>query len=74
MTLHRLVNSLYLYVAVAQLKCCIAVVLNSLLLYNDAGAGFHYCYRNNFSCLVEDLSHTDLLTDNAFLHFLFLLF
>ena len=72
-TLLGLVDSLYLDVAEAELNSLVAVVLNSLLHNDRAGACLDDCYGNNLSVCIEDLSHADLLSDECFLHSSFLL-
>ena len=41
---------------------------------NDAGACLNNSDRDDLAALIEDLGHTDLLTDDCFLHLGFLLF
>ena len=72
-TLHGLVDSLNFDVAEAELNSFVAVVFNSLLHNDRAGACLDDCYGNNVSVCIEDLSHADLLSDECFLHSSFLL-
>ena len=54
----------------AELYGIVAVLFSGLLLRYYAGTSLDYRYRNDVSDLVENLSHTDLLTDNALFHVL----
>ena len=63
---------LFLSAAEAELYCIVAVVVDRLLLDDDAGTSLDNSYRNDVSDLVKDLGHTDFLSDNAFFHFVFL--
>ena len=73
MTLLGLGQMLFLNILEAELNGVIAVFFRSLLLCNNTGAGCDYRDRDHVSGLVEDLRHTDLLTDNTLFHFCFLL-
>ena len=44
-----------------------------LLLHDGAGTSLDDGHGNDLAALIEQLSHTDFLADNAFNHFLFLL-
>ena len=57
------------YLAVSELNGFIAVVVNSFLLNNDAGAGLYDRYGNYFSRLVKKLGHTKLFAHDCFFHF-----
>ncbi len=70
-TLLRLVQMLLLNVVEAELNCIVTVGLNGLLLCDYARTCLNYRNRNNVSDFVEDLCHADLLSDNAFVHFVF---
>ena len=63
---------LFLSAAEAELYCIVAVVVDRLLLDDDAGTGLYYGDRNDLARLIKDLGHTDFLSDNAFFHFVFL--
>ena len=69
---HRLGHELFANVAERELNCGISVVLDCLLLHNGAGAGFNYGNRDHKSVFVEDLGHTQLLSDDSFFHFFLL--
>ena len=47
----------------------VAVLVGSLALCDNAGTCLNHRYRDDVSDFVEDLSHTDLFTDNSFFHF-----
>ena len=70
-TFFRLVESLRLYIAVTHLYCCISVVFHGLLLHDGARTSFYNGNRNDFAIFIENLGHTDLLTDNCLLHIRF---
>ena len=53
----------------AELNAGIAVLLDGLLLRDHTGSGFDDGYRNDVSDLVENLCHTDLLSDDTLFHF-----
>ncbi len=55
-------------IAVADLNCLIAVILDCLDLCDYAGASLKDCYRNQSTVFLEDLGHTDLGCHNSFLH------
>ena len=59
--------------AVADLYGFITVVFSGFFLNNNAGTGFNYSYRNNFSCLFKKLGRTNLLADDCLFHFFCLL-
>ena len=63
MTFHRLVDSVRLCLTVSHLNGVISVSLNSLNLCNNFRTRFDYSYRNNCSFRVEDLCHSDLLSN-----------
>ena len=73
MAFHGFVDLIGLCVAVAQLDCIVAVVLNGLLLHNRAGADLNDSDRNDFSGFIENLGHADFLADDTFFHLSFLL-
>ena len=56
-------------VAEAELYCLVTVVLDCLLLNDYAGACLTNGNGNDLSRLIEDLCHTDLLSDDTLLHF-----
>ena len=61
------------HVLECKLNRIVAVTLDGLLLCYHARACFNQGYGNHIAFFVEDLSHTQLLTDNAFFHFFLLI-
>ena len=66
--LHGFVCFLYACIAKSKLQCAIAVCFDSLLLNDRARACLDDCHGNDLTVLIEQLGHTDFLSDNTFLH------
>ena len=70
-TLHSLVDSLCLYVTEADLNSLIAVIFDRLLLCDYTRTCFNDCYGDYVTLFVEDLRHTDFLSDKTLFHISF---
>ena len=68
MTQLRLAELLLGDLAVSQLHGNIAVILDRLLLSDDARACFDDRNRDHMAVLIEDLGHAHFLADDCFLH------
>ena len=44
----------------------VAILLGSLLLHDEARSGLNHGHGDEYTVLLEDLSHSDLLTDDSF--------
>ena len=55
-------------ILIAELHSGIAVVLNGLLLRDDAGAGLDNSDRDDLAALIENLGHAHFFADDRFLH------
>ena len=58
---------------VTELDCAVAFLFLGHLSGYHTGACLDNGYRNDLAHFVEDLRHADLLADNGFLHYFFLL-
>ena len=62
MSCQRFVNSLWLLIFETNLYCVVTVCFYSLDLSYNCRASFNYCYGNNISHFIEDLSHAHLFS------------
>ena len=69
MTLYRFIDMLFLDVGKAELQSIVSVIFDSLLLCDNARTCLNDRHGNNISLFVENLSHTDFLSDNTLFHF-----
>ena len=56
------------HVVEAQLNGDVAVLLQGLLLHDDAGTGFDHGDGDRVAGFIENLGHTHFLSDDGFLH------
>ena len=68
-TLIRFGQVLLLDIHKAKLQSVVAILLNGLLLCDDARANLDNGYRNDVSFFIENLRHADLFTDHSLFHF-----
>src|SRR5690606_12205005 len=58
----------------SELDCTVTVLIQHFLLYNDTGSGLNDSDRDRISCLVKDLGHSNLFSNQTLNHdLLFLL-
>jgi len=72
-TIFVFVNCLIFLVNKTNLYCTVSIILYSLDLCYYTRTSLKNCYRSQYSVFVEDLSHSDLRSQNSFLHYNYLL-